>query len=331
MSFRQIKKLIETIGFLSQPGGASLEYLIKNLGVQERQVYRILDSIQDDFLFDIEREKTESGAVRYRLRENIKKLSDIKLADINLTVPEIIALYFLKSNSSVYRDTEVEKHINRAFSKLDAFLPDDFDKKLQKIRSLFISPSLFPKDYSDKDEIIENITASMLQQKTCMIEYNSFARNRVTYFRIDPLSLFERNGGLYIFIRATKFRDIRLIALERILSVTVTDESFIYPDDFKPEEWLENSFGLSNDDPVSLKIRFDSDQAKYIRERKWSKKQQIEDLPDGSVILSLETSGWYYVRRWILSFGNSAELIEPADKRAEMRSIAVSMASGYSE
>ncbi|MFA5757089.1 MAG: WYL domain-containing protein, partial [Smithellaceae bacterium] len=46
--------------------------------------------------------------------------------------------------------------------------------------------------------------------------------------------------------------------------------------------------------------------------------QQIEDREDGCIILTLSTSGWYDVKKWILSFGADAELLEPADKRKEV-------------
>ncbi|HPK53459.1 MAG TPA: WYL domain-containing protein, partial [Smithellaceae bacterium] len=64
--------------------------------------------------------------------------------------------------------------------------------------------------------------------------------------------------------------------------------------------------------------RFCAKQAPYIRERKWCRKQHIEDLHDGCIVLTMSTSGWYDVKKWILSFGADAELLEPADKRRDI-------------
>jgi predicted DNA-binding transcriptional regulator YafY len=72
------------------------------------------------------------------------------------------------------------------------------------------------------------------------------------------------------------------------------------------------------DDPVYVRIRFSADQARYIRERRWADEQTLEDEGDGAVILSLHTSGWWDVKRWVLSFGCSAEVLEPEDLRNEM-------------
>jgi len=41
-----------------------------------------------------------------------------------------------------------------------------------------------------------------------------------------------------------------------------------------------------------VKVWFSAEQARYIRERKWSGTQKIREQKDGSIILSIETSGW---------------------------------------
>ncbi|MBT3234280.1 MAG: WYL domain-containing protein, partial [Calditrichaeota bacterium] len=39
---------------------------------------------------------------------------------------------------------------------------------------------------------------------------------------------------------------------------------------------------------------------------------------DGSIILSMETSGWWDVKRWVLSHGREAKVLEPEELRREM-------------
>ncbi|MBP7232217.1 MAG: WYL domain-containing protein, partial [Syntrophaceae bacterium] len=83
--------------------------------------------------------------------------------------------------------------------------------------------------------------------------------------------------------------------------------------------------------PVEVKIRFCAAQAPYIRERRWCKKQQMEILDDGTVILTLHTSGWYDVKKWLLSFGANAEILEPDEKRKEVQEEIKRMASQYTK
>ena len=69
---------------------------------------------------------------------------------------------------------------------------------------------------------------------------------------------------------------------------------------------------------MKVRIWFSPDQVRYVKERKWSKNQEIVDQEDGSIILSMETSGWWDVKRWILSYGSTAKVLEPEDLREEI-------------
>jgi hypothetical protein len=56
----------------------------------------------------------------------------------------------------------------------------------------------FAKDYSQKEEVIDQLTDAMLLQRTCLVEYHSFGDDTVKHFKIDPLKFFEQEGGLYL-------------------------------------------------------------------------------------------------------------------------------------
>lgn len=160
----QIKKIISIIDYLTRPNGSSIKHMADGLNVSERTIYRIIEKIQDDFKFHIDKENTDAGGVRFSIKQqnNLQKISDIKIPNIYLTLQEIIALYFLQSHISAYKGTEIEKHLKEAFTKLDCHLPDKFGDRLEKIQSLFLSSSTFSKDYSGKKEIIEKITDAII-------------------------------------------------------------------------------------------------------------------------------------------------------------------------
>ncbi len=331
MRLKMLKKLVDAITLLSQPTGTTIAALCERLDIDKRQAYRVLDEIQSEFKIMIDKDKALLGnETRYYLdKEFTRRLSEIKIAEMNLTLAEIISLYFIKGHSRLYRGTDIETNIERAFSKLDVFVPEGLSEKLDNIKTLFMSADKLTKDYSGKEEIIEKLTDAILQQRTCIVEYYSFSSGKIKKFNIDPLKLFDWNGGLYLWIHASEYDDIRILAVERINSISVTEEEFSRPDHFDPDELMEDTFGIIYDDPVKVRIQFSAKQAPYICERQWCKKQNIEKLDDGSIILTMDTSGWYDVKKMILSFGTEAELLEPADKRKEIKEAIKKMAALY--
>ncbi|RJX17080.1 MAG: WYL domain-containing protein [Desulforudis sp.] len=310
-------KFLRTVDLLSRPQGATVDEIVEELGIDKRSVYRLLEVISDmHFPIYDEPDPEDRRRVRKRLVDTYqKKLPNMTVPEINLSVSELIALYLLRGEERIYKGTEVEKKIDSAFAKIAFFMPPNLPFQLDKLRPLFLSARKLAKDYKDKEEIIDLLTDAMLQNLTCYVQYHSFADDEVKSFRIDPLHLFENQGGLYLFVNATKFGDIRILAVERIEKLSITEDKFVYPENFNPEERLESAFNISMDDEIACKIWFSPSQARYIAERKWSPNQKIKNETDGSIILSMTTSGLWDVKRWIMMYGADAEVLEPEELR----------------
>lgn len=317
---RHLVKMLKAVDFLARPGGASMEELGEALEVDRRTAYRIRETLEELGFPLYDDSSSQDGRKRYRFEESyLKKLPNLKIPELNLTLSELIALYFIRGNGKLFSGTDIERNIESAYIKLDAFMPEGLARNLEKVKTLFVSSSKFAKDYRDKQGIIETITDAIFRQQTCLVEYHSFHDDKVKGFKIDPLKFFERDGGLYLFVRATTYEHIRVLAVERINKLTITEATFFQPDGFDPDALLENAFSIVSDDPVDVKIRFSLEVARYIRERRWAKEQCIIDEPDGSIIMHMKTSGWMDVQKWILSFGPDAELLEPNELRLEIK------------
>lgn len=317
---RHLVKILKAVEILARPGGATMDELREGLDVDRRTAYRLRDTLEE-LNFPIFEDSTGlDGRKRFRFDDSyLRKLPNLHMPDLNLSLSEVIALYFIRGNASLFKGTDIERNIAAAFAKLDAFMPDRMADQIDRIKTLIVSTSHFSKDYSDKQDVIDTLTDAMFRQETCQVQYHSFHDDQIKSFRIDPLHFFERDGGLYLFVRATKYGHIRVLAVERIIAIESTKETFMPPDDFDAETLLNGAFGIIYDDPIMVKIRFSPDSARYIKERKWAAEQSVTDQPNGSIILAMKTSGWFEVKRWILSFGPRAELLEPQEMREEVR------------
>ena len=316
---RHLVKILKAVDVLAKAGGVTMEELGRSIEVDRRTAYRIKDTLEE-LNFPLYADNSSlDGRTRYRFMESyLKKLPNLTVPELNLTLAEVIALYFIRGHARAFKGTDIESNIEAAFTKLDAFVPEGLARKLDKIRTLFTPATKYSKDYSGKQEIIDSLTDAIFRQQSCLVEYHSFHDDSVRNFRAEPLSFFERDGGLYIFVRSTRFGQIRVLAVERIEKLEVESSTFEPPEDFDPSVYLDGAFSIIFDDPVDFRIHFSSDVARYIKERNWGKEQVITENPDGSILLELTTSGWDDVKRWILSFGPDAEVLEPVMMREEV-------------
>ena len=81
--------------------------------------------------------------------------------------------------------------------------------------------------------------------------------------------------------------------------------------------------------PLTTLPRIDSYAAVYIKERIWSKNQRIKKLRGGGVELTCLAADEAQAVEWVLSFGGSAELLEPIHLREKLREEIDEMRSKY--
>lgn len=315
-----LAKILTVFDMLSSHRGATVEQIAERLEIDRTNVYKWLRFIEEDlgFLITDEKDQIENRTRKKLDKDDYIDRGRMNLPDVKFSPQELISLYFLKGEARTLGKSGLGEHIQSAFNKIDMFAPKGLAAKLSRLQSIFLLDAKMAKSYKGKEKIIDQLTSAMLAEETCYVSYHSYWDDQDKNFKIDPLHFFEHQGGLYLFVNATSFGDIRILAVERINSVKSTGDIFTYPDDFDPEVRLKHAFGLVYDDPLEVEIWFSCDQARYIKERIWSPTQAIINQEDGSIILKMKTSGRYEIKRWVLGYGAEAELLKPEDLRDEI-------------
>lgn len=116
-----------------------------------------------------------------------------------------------------------------------------------------------------------------------------------------------------------------LLAVQRIRDVTLLRPTHT----FRTPSEETVTFGLIKGEPFQVRTRFIEIAATYARERTWSNDQTIETCDDGSIILAFTATSPEEVLSWVLSFGESAELLEPEDLREELARQSAVLAERY--
>ncbi len=330
MRGKQLIQMLQVLEALSRQCGVTLRELQETLEVSRRTVERILSTMQQlhfpiyDEIEEGEKEK------HWHLEESFtKKLPNLTVPNLNLTLSEVISLYFIRWDDPIMRGTRIERWINSIFTKLGLLFPEEIKPAMDRIRKLRVTKNSAAKAYVRHENTLKQIVNAMLNQETIRLTYNSFSNNRKSDFETNPLHIFEDSGGLYLIAQRLHDSEIRTMAIERIQKINKTSREYEYPDSFCPETHLNSTFGIIDDGPISVKILFSNSQAKYITERIWVEGQTIDTNSDGSVIISFSTRGKWDVKKWILGWGPAAKVLEPRELAEEIRHDIEKMLKNY--
>jgi len=120
---------------------------------------------------------------------------------------------------------------------------------------------------------------------------------------------------------------LRVFAVDRIRSASLTNRRFEIPEDFDP--FTRTAFNMIWGETQEVKIRLSASQAPYVHERTWHPSQKIETGPDGSIILALHVVDLWEVKFWLIGLGVEATVLGPIELAKEIGVEAYKLAKVY--
>ncbi len=333
MHGRNIIKILKAVNLLSRHRGTTVAELGEELGISRRSVYRLFETLEDLGIPRYEDDVPGEREKRHKLEENyLKRASGLRFPDMRLSAQELMVLYLLLSSDRVFTGTVVESVLHSIREKLAAIMPSSFLSAAQsdRLESLFAAGTLHPKSYIGQDEVIETVLDAVAERRSCTVAYQALSTGATKSYEIYPLRLFQHDGGLYAFVLIPDHSTLRILAVDRIKTLEIHESTYPEPQDFNPDEILSQSFDLTLDDPLSLTVLFTQEAARRVRNRRWSSVQTFSDNPDGSLTLTMSTSGSEDVVRWVLSFAGEAEILEPESLRLRAQEAAERIVTRHS-
>ena len=74
---------------------------------------------------------------------------------------------------------------------------------------------------------------------------------------------------------------------------------------------MRHSFKVMHDELYTVKVRISPGWARWVGEKIWHESQKVTKLPNGSLEISFRVAGLDEIKRWVLSFGQECEVLEP--------------------
>jgi predicted DNA-binding transcriptional regulator YafY len=161
------------------------------------------------------------------------------------------------------------------------------------------------------------------------MRYHSVSSGRVKDYVIHPYRLAFAQGGLYLLAYVPDYKDVRTFAIDRIASASLEKQTFTPPQQPVGEDVFANSLGVNTGPAERVEIEFEARVAPYVRARVWHASQQISDVGEGGLRLTMNVCHDWALRSWVLSWGAFARVVSPPALAADIKSDLQSAASRY--
>jgi len=310
--YSQAARLHDVIRILEARYGATVDELAEECAVDRRTVFRDLQAIRDAG-YPLVSEREGDGRVLYRFITGFKKIPPI-----TFSLDELMTLYLCRGQLGALAGTPFQDDLDAIFSRIHSSLPPRSVAHLERIAQAAVPRFQGVRDYRGKQQILEKLREALLYQYRCRLRYAPPRREPEDYL-LDPYTLLFYQNSLYLggFVHNRGAR--RLFLIDRLQEVEVLRERFEVPEDFSPADLTGSAFGLIDDEPVAVKVRFAAAVAHLIRERSWHPTQKLEEAADGSLTLSFTAGGEKELLAWLYSYLPHVEVLAPESLRRQFR------------
>lgn len=299
---------------------ATIDELAERTGVSTRTIRRDLEALQTAGfpLFD----EVYDGKRYWTLEHKAFK----RLDDTGFTLAELSALYFSRTLVECLAATPFQKDVRSAFDKLASVLTPGMRQLLDRL-PLVMQAKADPGSHSaagpddgaaraPRSAHVAQLLDATLHHRRIGVRYHSFSSNREKDYRLEPYRLVFAQGGLYLVAFVPEYSQLRTFAVERILSLSMTEERF---DPIElPDDAFAHSLGVNQGTPEPVQIRFEPGIARYVKARVWHASQQATEEADGTLTMTLQVCNDWALRSWILGFGPLARVVSPPELAAQI-------------
>lgn len=224
---------------------------------------------------------------------------------------ELLAFFLSLELSSRYLGTSFEQPLRSTIQRLLQALPIEHHIELEDLAKHYTFQS--GAVAASNADLLTALHQAINERYRVKIEYFTASRGERNERIIEPYHLYNVQGNWQVIAFDHLRQQTRNFAVTRIEAWEMLWFERFTPDPgFSAQTYLDKGFLAERGDQViDISIWFDSYQATYIRDRNWHASQTIEEHDDGSLSLHFQNGALGEIKRWVMSFGQHAVVLQP--------------------
>ena len=294
----KIGAALNMVMLLQNNGKMKIEEIARELEVSNRQVQEYKSELEQAGIF-INSQSGKYGG--YSIAPGSRYLS-IPVRDMDLSILDRVSDFLTKSNN-MYSD-EYKNSINRIKSNF---------KKREYIDEQVKYFYIYPGSSVNKEKEIklcEQISDAYSMKKKIGIGYKSIKSGESERV-LHPYGIYNYEGDTYLIAYCENRKEVRDFKLCRISKLNIMDEKYKIDKDFDIHEYTKNSIGNFKGEEIEIHLIIREPFATIVSEKRWSSKQSIKELSDGSIDFKARMMGYEQMKSWILGMGPNVTVLEP--------------------
>lgn len=180
---------------------------------------------------------------------------------------------------------------------------------------------IIPEHIPSGNDYVTSIAEAMQEGKVIRMVYHAFWKMSAQKVELEPYFVKAFRKRWYVVGYNRKDRQIKTYALDRVVELSLTTDTFEFPADFDPAGYFAQSFGVirTDEQPETIRLRATMRQAQYLRALPLHHSQREYEVGDGYVDFVYNMYITYDLIQELLSLGREIEVISPAKLRNEVR------------
>ena len=183
---------------------------------------------------------------------------------------------------------------------------------------------------------LTQIIEAMRDNRTLEMTYQNFWNDTPRTFEVAPYCVKVFRQRWYVVACSTSDDRLRVYALDRIRELRTLEHLFVLPDDFDPQAYFADSFGVvvdGNCRPERIRVRVSGIQRKYIRTLPLHASQQETEIAEDSSVFEFYLRPTLDFQQELLSQAANTdgqiEVLQPQWLREEMERVGINLMEAH--
>ena len=203
-----------------------------------------------------------------------------------------------------------QKRLGLGFEKISQLLDPHTEKMLDELKEVVYFRPFAPEEIDIETFMI--ISEAIRRKRAVEFAYTKHMADLPELKCVHPYCFTCAANAWYLIAWDPSAKDYRTYLLSRAACAKVTEEKFKKPKNFNLDDHLDGAFiimkGKESHDVV---IEFDRWAAAYIRHRRFTRDQKIEELENGGLRISMHLTCLEEVEAWICYWRTHARAVSP--------------------